>query len=107
MFWRSTLQQQVGDFDPQFKLAGDLDWWLRAGPDRRYCRVDEMLAVERDHADAKRMSQWSRLLLRVGSRSSSSQADGARPEDRLVDSRTTPWLVVKATALVAVLASRS
>ena len=31
----TRASEATGDFDAEFKLAGDLDWWLRAGPDRR------------------------------------------------------------------------
>ena len=62
VFWRREVQQSTGDFATQFKLAGDLDWWLRAGPGRRFVRVDEMVAVERDHASAKRLASWGTLI---------------------------------------------
>lgn len=62
VFWLRQLYQATGDFDTQFKLAGDLDWWLRVGPQRRFVRVDEMLAIERDHSGAKRLAQWDMLM---------------------------------------------
>ncbi len=91
---------------PPFKLAGDLTGG--SGPAQtvgtagwtRWWRSNETTRTQA-HVSMEPAPAQSRKPLE------SSQADGARPEDRLVDSRTTPWLVVKATALVAVLASRS
>jgi glycosyltransferase involved in cell wall biosynthesis len=62
VFWRSSVWEDVGEFNQAFRLAGDLDFWLRIGPDRRYRKVDELLSIERDHLDTKRSSQWSALM---------------------------------------------
>ena len=43
-------------------LAGDLDYWLRMGPKRTMRRIDELLAIERDHGLTQRSQQWDRLM---------------------------------------------
>lgn len=62
VFWTREIHGAVGEFDQAFRLAGDLDFWLRIGPDRRFVKVDELLAIERDHDDTKRSSQWDQLM---------------------------------------------
>jgi glycosyltransferase involved in cell wall biosynthesis len=62
VFWRRRVAEEVGPFDASMSLAGDLDFFLRMGPDRRFLRLHEVLAIERDHGLTKRASQWTVLL---------------------------------------------
>jgi glycosyltransferase involved in cell wall biosynthesis len=78
VFWRRAIYDTIGGFDPSMRLAGDLDYWLRMGADCQRQRVDEILAVDRDHASNKRAQQWSDLMaesrsarLRSGARAGS------------------------------------
>jgi glycosyltransferase involved in cell wall biosynthesis len=62
VFWRRAVYDEIGGFDPELRLAGDLDYWLRMGPDRVHQRVDEVLAIERDHGLTQRSQQWDKLM---------------------------------------------
>jgi glycosyltransferase involved in cell wall biosynthesis len=74
VFWRRAVADEVGPFDASMRLAGDLDFFLRMGRSRTAVRVDEVLAIERDHALTQRSQQWNLLM----SESSRSRA-AARP----------------------------
>ncbi len=92
VFWRATIKDAVGEFDQSLGLAGDLDFWLRIGPGRRYARVEEILAIERDHDDTKRSSQWARLMSE--SRTARARVDRAGPARKrlgLVTGRFRAW----------------
>jgi len=56
VFWRRRVLERIGEFDSRLHHAGDLEYWLRMGPACRMLRVDEFLAIERDHATAKRFA---------------------------------------------------
>lgn len=93
VFWRRTVAEAAGEFDLSLRLAGDLDYWLRIGPDRRYDRVEEILAIERDHDDTKRSSQWG-VLIRE-SDVARARVDRVRPARRrlgLIVGRFRAWL---------------
>jgi glycosyltransferase involved in cell wall biosynthesis len=62
VFWRRDVAAEVGPFDSSMRLAADLDFFLRMGRGRRFVRVDEMLAIERDHVLTKRSRQWDLLI---------------------------------------------
>jgi glycosyltransferase involved in cell wall biosynthesis len=62
VFWRRRVHEKAQEFDSALTLAGDLDFWLRLGPGTAYLKIDEVLAVERDHPDAKRSAQWDALI---------------------------------------------
>ena len=49
-FWRRTVVEATGGFDPHLRFVGDLDFWLRAARPGRVRHVDEVLAAERGHA---------------------------------------------------------
>jgi glycosyltransferase involved in cell wall biosynthesis len=53
VFWRRRVQDRVGAFDGRLRFVADLDFWLRAGRAFAFERVDEVLAIERHHPDAK------------------------------------------------------
>jgi glycosyltransferase involved in cell wall biosynthesis len=92
VFWRRRVYEALGDFDASLRLAGDLDWWLKGGPRQTYVRVDEMLAIERDHADAKRLSQWNALMEEsVRSRSSLTEVGTIRYRATVLVERLRTW----------------
>jgi glycosyltransferase involved in cell wall biosynthesis len=51
VFWRRAVYEQIGPFDSTLKFVGDLDYWLRAASRFPFVQVDEMLAIDRAHAD--------------------------------------------------------
>ena len=50
VFWRRGVLDRVGYFDESIKLVADCDYWMRAGASCRFAKVNEFLAIERDHA---------------------------------------------------------
>jgi hypothetical protein len=62
VFWRRRVYERVGDFDVSMRLSADLDYWLRIGRQAEFLRVEEILSLERDHAETKRARQWTNLL---------------------------------------------
>jgi glycosyltransferase involved in cell wall biosynthesis len=62
VFWRRAVAERVGRFDASMRLAGDLDFLLRIGRAGRFVRLDEMLAIERDHEVNLRSQQWDHLI---------------------------------------------
>jgi glycosyltransferase involved in cell wall biosynthesis len=62
VFWRRSVAEETGEFDASMRLAGDLDYWLRMGPNREVRRLDELLSIERDHELTQRSRQWTLLM---------------------------------------------
>ena len=56
VFWRRCVLDQAGEFDESLKFVADCDYWMRIGGCFRAYKVDEVLAIERDHAQAKRLA---------------------------------------------------
>src|SRR5687767_13292175 len=53
VFWTRTAMEAVGAFNPDRRLLGDVDYWTRAAlAGRRFCRVDEVLALMTLHPTA-------------------------------------------------------
>jgi glycosyl transferase family 2 len=51
VFWRRSLTDRIGGFDPGMHYVADLDYWLRAAEaGARIAHVREVLAIERIHA---------------------------------------------------------
>ena len=58
VFWRRRLFERLGGFDAGMRYVADLDYWLRAaGAGARIAHIDEVLAVERNHADRLSVAQ--------------------------------------------------
>lgn len=62
VFWRRAAHEAVGGFDEGLRFVGDLDFWIRLGERARFTKIDEILAVERQHAGAKTTAFQSDLL---------------------------------------------
>jgi glycosyltransferase involved in cell wall biosynthesis len=56
VFWRRRVLEQVGPFDESLRYVADCDYWMRAGTTHRFLKIDEFLAIERDHAATLRES---------------------------------------------------
>lgn len=61
VFWRRRVLGALGGFDESLKYVADCDFWMRAGRQFRFAKVNEFLAVERDHASSLRESGASAL----------------------------------------------
>lgn len=57
VFWRRRLYEDIGGFDAGMRYVADLDYWLRSAGAGRIAHVDEVLSVERVHADAMSAAQ--------------------------------------------------
>lgn len=62
VFWRRAAYRAVGGFNEDLRFVGDLDYWIRLGESCRFAKIDEILAVERGHADAKTTAFNAELL---------------------------------------------
>jgi glycosyltransferase involved in cell wall biosynthesis len=93
VFWRREAFLAEGPFDESLRYVADCDFWMRAGARRRFFKVNEFLAVERNHGSTLRESVgeplWAELAA-VRSRYVSLSADeGARMARR--DQRRALW----------------
>jgi glycosyltransferase involved in cell wall biosynthesis len=71
VFWRRRAFDQEGPFDATLRYVADCDYWMRAGVRHRFVKINEFLAVERNHPDTLREAIGSPLwaeLDRVRSR---------------------------------------
>jgi glycosyltransferase involved in cell wall biosynthesis len=104
-FWRRSVWEAAGPFDPSLRIVGDLDFFLRATRSARVARVDEILAVMRIHSDAitstagPRMREENDLARdRVRPRSERGQARILRERARAWIGRRRTWLRFAAAA---------
>ena len=56
VFWRRRVVNEEGLFDTSLRYVADCDYWMRVGERQRFHKVNEFLAVERDHAGTLRLS---------------------------------------------------
>lgn len=65
VFWRRRVGDEEGGFDESLKYVADCDYWMRTSKRRRFVKVDEFLAIERNHGKTLRAEQmdalWSEL----------------------------------------------
>lgn len=61
VFWRRRVFQQLGGFDEELKFVGDCDYWMKAGRVFSIKKINEFLAIERDHSQAKRFAKHDSL----------------------------------------------
>ncbi|EDZ94635.1 glycosyl transferase family 2 [Limnospira maxima CS-328] len=43
--WRKSLHQKYGNFNPEFKVAGDYEFWLRIGKTENIAKIPEILGL--------------------------------------------------------------
>jgi len=65
VFFRRSVVDKVGLFDENLKLHGDCEYWLRVGKQCKVSKIEEVLAIERNHPKTKRASQRPQLLEEV------------------------------------------
>jgi hypothetical protein len=61
VFFRRSVWEQAGPFDDSLQLLGDCEYWMRIAEDFPGQKVNEVLALQREHPSAKRYAH-SRLL---------------------------------------------
>jgi glycosyltransferase involved in cell wall biosynthesis len=49
VFWRKTAYDRLGPFDESLRFVADCDYWMRAGETSSFVKVNEFLAIERNH----------------------------------------------------------
>ena len=49
VFWRRAAYEDIGPFDTSLRYIADCDYWMRAGEQHAFVKVDEFVAVERLH----------------------------------------------------------
>lgn len=60
--WRREVTDRIGLFDDSYRLLGDCEYWLRAATSGMHLQhVDEVLAVQIDHAGTLRVTQEQRM----------------------------------------------
>jgi len=62
VFWRRRVTLPGDPFDTSLKYVADCDFWMRAGTTHRFAKVDEFLAIERDHRATLREANLPALL---------------------------------------------
>jgi glycosyltransferase involved in cell wall biosynthesis len=67
VFWRAAAGRAVGPFDETLRFAADIDYWMRAGADHRFSKVDELIAIERNHSDTIRERQHAAIVAELAS----------------------------------------
>ena len=84
VFWRRSAYASIGPFDERLRYVADCDYWMRAGATHRFKKINEFLAVERDHTSTQREAAGSAVwdeLATVRSRYMSNR-DPARARSR-------------------------
>jgi glycosyltransferase involved in cell wall biosynthesis len=61
VFWRRKAFDAEGPFDTTLRYVADCDYWMRAGVRHRFVKVNEFLAIERNHPDTLREAVGSPL----------------------------------------------
>ncbi len=61
VFWRRAVFEEYGGFDESLQFVADCEYWMRIGERYRARKLDEMLAIVRDHPEAKRFAQMEAL----------------------------------------------
>jgi glycosyltransferase involved in cell wall biosynthesis len=56
VFWRRRAYESMGPFDTRLQYVADCAYWMRAGRDHTFHKVNEFLAVERNHSSTLRES---------------------------------------------------
>ena len=62
VFWRRAVYDDIGPFDDSLRYVADCDYWMRAGSSHTFRKINEFLAVERDHKATFRAAGREELL---------------------------------------------
>ena len=61
VFWQKKVFEYLKGFDETLKFVADCDYWMKAGRIFTARKINEFLAIERDHPQAKRFAQHDSL----------------------------------------------
>jgi glycosyltransferase involved in cell wall biosynthesis len=79
VFWRRSVLEDCGGFDESLKFVADCDYWMRIGARFQSHKITEVLALERNHPEAKRFARTGDVykeLAEVRSRYSKTKGPG-------------------------------
>jgi len=62
VFFRKSVAEKVGLFDESLKLVGDCEYWIRVGKQCNVSKIEEFLAVTRDHPMSLREKRQQQLI---------------------------------------------
>jgi glycosyltransferase involved in cell wall biosynthesis len=62
VFWRRRVFEEDGGFDESLRYVADCDYWMRTGAHRRFVKIPEFLAVERNHPATLRKAVGKALM---------------------------------------------
>jgi glycosyltransferase involved in cell wall biosynthesis len=65
VFFRRSVFEKVGSFDETLRYVGDCDYWLRAASAFPIIKVDDIMALQRNHPETLRSSQAAALQSEV------------------------------------------
>jgi glycosyltransferase involved in cell wall biosynthesis len=84
VFMRKAVFDEVGPFDESIRYVADCDFWMRAGSAHDFFKVDELLAIERNHPLTAREVHGERVWDELSAvRSRYVRLTGARHEQLL------------------------
>jgi Glycosyltransferases involved in cell wall biogenesis len=66
VFWRRRVFEEDGGFDESLRYVADCDYWMRTGAHRRFVKIPEFLAVERNHSSTLREAAGKALTDELG-----------------------------------------
>jgi glycosyltransferase involved in cell wall biosynthesis len=61
VFWRRRVLEEEGPFDETLNYVADCDYWMRLADRRRFAKLNEFVAVQRNHDATLRESQSQAL----------------------------------------------
>ena len=67
VFWRRSVFALRGGFDESLKYVADCDYWMRIGALHHGQKLNEVLALERDHPQAKRLAREEQVYRELAS----------------------------------------
>jgi glycosyltransferase involved in cell wall biosynthesis len=62
VFWRRRAGEMLGGFDESLRYVADCDYWMRGASRCTFSKVNELLAVERNHAGTLRATGTRALI---------------------------------------------
>jgi len=108
VFWRDAVRASIGEFDELKQYGGDLDFWIRAADSQAFARLDEVLAIERIHGEAKSTARAGAAMAEEREiRASHDRAPRAVVLISRHAERVRTWLARRRLSIRFVLASRA
>lgn len=93
VFWRRSMFERIGGFDPKMRYVADLDYWLRAGAaTAKFAHLREVIAVERIHAGRLSSAQSAAMAAEDRAmRAAHAAADGGTTDREQAVARDMKW----------------